>query len=159
MEPTARLAGFFAAHAIWSVSDGETLVTFVGSETSDGHREIDRFVTDESVTRAREHLLENPQHVARAVLAFDGYVDAPDAKTAAIRLEAREYGLEARSFEIVVPYRNAKSRVGLAVYRPKLLNVPPGLTDCGSLLDAFWAGVGSHEVASKVWNAHADQSR
>lgn len=129
MEKTARLAGFIAAHAIWSVSDGETLITMIGSEDADGQRKLDRLVTpriEESVARGREQLLTNPEHVARAALAFDGYITLPDGKTDAIFVEAREYGSsEALPFEIAVPYRNARSPGGFAVYRPKLLKVRP----------------------------------
>lgn len=163
MEETARLAGFIAAHAIWSVADGETLVTMVGSEGADGQRKLDRLVTqpiEQSVTLGREQLLKNPQHVARAALAFDGYITLTDGKTDAVFIEARAYGNgDAMPFEIAVPYRNAKSAAGFAVYRPKLLKVPPDLKNCDSLLNAFWAGVDSHAKAAEVWNAHIDQSR
>ena len=33
LEHAMELAGFFAAHAVWSVSDGETLVPIGGVET------------------------------------------------------------------------------------------------------------------------------
>lgn len=163
MEQTARLAGLIAAHAIWSVSDGETLITMIGSEDAEGQRKLDRLVTpriEDSVTRGREQLLANPQHVARAALAFDGYITLPDGKTDAIFIEARDYaGTDPLPFEIAVPYRNAKASGGFAVYRPKLLKVPSDLKSCDSLLDAFWAGVDSHTKAAEVWNAHIDQSR
>lgn len=163
MEPTARLAGFIAAHAIWSVSDGETLVTMVGSEGADGQRKLDRLVTErieDSVSQGREQLLKNPQHVARAALAFDGYITLPDGKTDAVFIEAREYAKgEALPFEIAVPYRSAKSPGGFAVYRPKLLKVPPDLKNCESLLNTFWTGVDAHTKAAEVWRAHIDQSR
>ena len=163
MERTARLAGFIAAHAIWSVSDGEVLVTMVGSEAGDGQRKLDRILTErieESVVQGREQLLKNPQHAARAALAFDGYVTLPDGKTDAVFIEAREYSASgAQPFEIAIPYRSAKAAGGFAVYRPKLVKVPPDMTDCNALLDAFWHGVDSHTKAAEVWNAHIDQSR
>jgi hypothetical protein len=163
MEQAARLAGFIAAHAIWSVSDGETLVTMVGSEGSNGQRKLDRIMAErieESVARGKEQLENNPQHVARAALAFDGYITLPDGRTDAVFVDAREYAADgALPFEIAIPYRNAKAPGGFAVYRPKLVKVPPGMTDCNSLLEAFWHGVDSHTKAAEVWNAHIDQSR
>ncbi len=163
MEQTAYLAGFIAAHAIWSVSDGEILVTMIGSEGHDGQRKLDRLMTgrnDESVAHGRAQLLNNPQHVARAALAFDGYITLTDGKTDAVFIEAREYGTDdALPFEIAIPYRSAKAPGGFAVYRPKVVKLPPGMTDCDSLLEAFWHGVDAHTKGAEVWNAHIDESR
>jgi hypothetical protein len=163
MEQMAALAGFIAAHSIWSVSDGPTLITMIGSETVDGERTLQRLVTErleESVMRGREQLSTNPDRVARAVLAFDGYITLPEGKTDAVFLEAREYASgEPLPFQIAVPYRNAASATGFAVYRPKLLELPPGVTNAEPLLTAFWAGVDAHPKAAEIWNAHLDQSR
>ena len=46
METTAEIAGFFAAHAVWCVMDGETLTPLVAFEKEDGTRQMYRFVTD-----------------------------------------------------------------------------------------------------------------
>ena len=40
----ARLAGFFAAHAIWSVSDGATLIPILAYTTESGERHMERLV-------------------------------------------------------------------------------------------------------------------
>ena len=48
MRETARLAGFFAAHGIWSVSGGATLMPVLGYEQADGCRGMDRVVFDDS---------------------------------------------------------------------------------------------------------------
>jgi hypothetical protein len=163
MEQAARLAGFIAAHAIWSVADGDVLVTMVGSERGDGPRKLDRLVTErleDSVTRGREQLRTNPQRVLRSVLAFDGYITLPDGKTDAVFVDAREYAADGPlQFEIAIPYRNAKATGGFAVYRPKLVTVPPGPDCFDALLAAFWQGVDSHEKAARIWNDHIDQSR
>ena len=46
MESAAKLAGFFAAHAVWCVSDGATLIPLMGVETSDGQRQMRRFMAE-----------------------------------------------------------------------------------------------------------------
>lgn len=46
MEAATELAGFFTAHAVWSVSDGETLIPLVAYETADGKQQMNRLVTD-----------------------------------------------------------------------------------------------------------------
>ena len=59
MEAATELAGFFAAHAIWSVSDGETLIPLVGYETTDGTRQMNRMVSErveEGAARGKEWL-------------------------------------------------------------------------------------------------------
>ena len=44
MITACRLAGFFAAHAIWCVSDSEMLIPMFAHTTFDGGRRMDRLV-------------------------------------------------------------------------------------------------------------------
>lgn len=161
MQDTARLAGFIAAHAIWSVSDGALLIPMLGSEAADGKRSLQRLVTGEAheaVALGRAELAANTRAALRAALAFDGYITLADGKTDAVFIEARHYdptSNEAVAFDIAIPYRHASQ--DFAVYRPKVLQLPPGGHE--QLLEAFWQGVDSHEQAAAVWNAHIDQSR
>lgn len=159
MEQTAHLAGFIAAHAIWSVSDGAILVPMLGSVSATAEQMLDRLVLDDAqqaVDLGRKQLADNARKAVRAAFAFDGYITLADGKTDAIFVEARGYGRrDPIEFNIAIPYRNASA--GFAVYRPKVLTVPRG--DQKALLEAFWAGVDSHEEAAAVWSAHIDQSR
>lgn len=162
MENTAHLAGFIAAHAIWSVSDGAILIPMLGSVSADAKQTLERLVMDDAqqaVDLGRKQLVENARQATRAAFAFDGYITLADGKTDAIFIEARGYGAtrDPLEFNIAIPYRNATSPEGFAVYRPKVLALPPG--DQKALLEAFWAGVDSHEEAAAVWTAHIDQSR
>jgi hypothetical protein len=87
----AVLAGFFAAHAVWSVSDGETLVPIYAYTDASGRRHLERLVAgtaEGSVDAGRKRLSENPDHAACAVLIFDGLVPLRDGKTDALILEA-----------------------------------------------------------------------
>lgn len=47
MQQTARLAGFFAAHGIWSVADGATLIPMIGYEQAGGERKMVRFANED----------------------------------------------------------------------------------------------------------------
>lgn len=47
MITASELAGFFAAHAIWSVSDGETLIPMLAYTTEGGDRKMERLVGDD----------------------------------------------------------------------------------------------------------------
>ena len=46
MREAMNLAGFFAAHAVWCVSDGETLIPIFGYPDKNGQRVLNRLVHD-----------------------------------------------------------------------------------------------------------------
>jgi hypothetical protein len=57
MEAATELAGFFAAHAVWSVSGGEILIPLIAYETADGKRQMNRLVAErveEGAARGKE---------------------------------------------------------------------------------------------------------
>ncbi|MCI4066192.1 hypothetical protein MRQ36_28035 [Micromonospora sp. R77] len=161
MSDTARLAGFFAAHGIWNVSDGGPLIPMLGYEQADGSRGMQRFALDELADAARagqDALHRNTHRAARAALVFDGYIHLEAGRTDALIVEAVDYA-GSRSFTVAVPYRPQQSPHGFAVHRPKFL-AAAGIdnTDYQALADAFFAGIDSHEQAATVWNEHLDQA-
>jgi hypothetical protein len=161
MEATAELAGFFAAHAVWCVSDGSTLVPMLAFENRDGSRIMHRLVTgelEEDVARGQEWLAQNPEAAPRAVLIYDGFATLPTGKTDALVVEARLFGAQPQSFTMAIPYRHAENPAGFAVHRPKLLSFEGPEPDPAALGEAFFRGVGQHEKAAEVWNAHLDES-
>jgi hypothetical protein len=162
MHETARLAGFFAAHGMWSVSDGETLIPLLGYERDNGDRGMDRFALDDigvGAQAGQDALRANRRDAVRAALVVDGYLHLRSGRTDALIVDAVEYWPTRRSFKMGVPYRPRSSPHGFAVHRPKFLEVV-GLNkqDYPTLADAFFAGVDSHERAAPVWNAHLDPS-
>lgn len=163
MHEIARLVGFFAAHGIWSVADGETLTPLLGYEQADGGgRGMDRFAADdivEAVRAGREALQAGRPGSVRAVLVTDAYIQLGTGRSDALIAEAVEYGAAGPSMTMAVPYRPQSSPRGFAVYRPKFIEVT-GVDepDYKALADDFFAGVDSHEQAAAVWNAHLDQS-
>jgi hypothetical protein len=159
MHETARLAGFFAAHGVWSVADGATLIPILGYEQANGERGMVRFANGDIAMGAqagRQALRDNPNGAARAVLVVDAYLHLPAGKVDALVVEAVEYGPQPRTFMIGVPYRPQPSPRGFAVHRPKLLE-DPGV-DADALIVAFFAGVDSHEAAAQVWTESLDES-
>jgi hypothetical protein len=103
---TARSAGFFAAHGIWSVFDGATLTPVLGYEQADGSRGMDRFVSDdiaEAVLTGQDALEANRRGSARAVLVTDAYVQLDTGRTDALIVEAVEYGPARQSMKMAVP--------------------------------------------------------
>jgi hypothetical protein len=162
MESTAELIGFFAAHGIWSVSDGGPLIPMLAYELPNGERGMDRFMAEqleEAVGLAQQALENNEKGATRAVAVFDALITLDDGKTDALILQARKYSEPECRLEMAVPYRTPDSPEGFAVHKPKFLSVEGGDVDYSQLAVAFFNGVDSHEEAAKVWNAHLDESR
>ena len=162
METAAELAGFFAAHGVWSVSDGETLVPFVAYETAGGKRQMNRLVSnrvEEGAARGREWLEKNPDHAVRAVHVFDGFITLKSGKTDALILTVRDYTNGEAEITIAVPYRSAKDAKGFAVHRPKFLGFKGAEPDWQKVGEALWLGIARHEFGAAVWNKHLDESK
>ena len=161
MEPAARLAGFLATHAVWCVSDGETLIPLMGFETLDGKRQIHRFMADrieEGVREGKDRLERNSEGAARAVLIYDGFITLPAGKVDALLVDIRDHGPPSRSLLMAVTYRPAKSPQGFAVHRPKFLSYAGQEPDYQAVGSAFFQGVDSHDKAAPVWSRHLDES-
>ncbi|MCP9952303.1 hypothetical protein [Actinomadura madurae] len=158
MHEIARMAGFYAAHGVWSVADGETLIPMLGYVDADGGQGMDRLVFDDvgDAARAGQAALEEGRDGrVRAALVVDAYLHLDRGRVDALIVDAVEYGAERRAIKMAVPYRPQTSPQGFAVYRPKFIDVT-GVEepDYAALADAFFAGVDSHERAAAVWNEH-----
>jgi hypothetical protein len=156
------LAGFFAAHAVWSVETGETLIP-IYAYFIDGQRHMLRMEADQledAVRLGKEEMAANSVNATSAVLIYDGYLTLDGRKTDALIVEIRTYGTDSTEARLAVPYQPATQSGRFTVFRPKLLELPNSLlSQTDKFLEAFWKGVDSHEQGSKVWDAHIDQSR
>ncbi len=160
----AKQAGFLAAHAIWCVSEGDTLVPFVGSELEGGDQHLDRYLDEteleNAVKRARESFIKNERGALLATLVYDGYVTLSDGKTDALLLESRAYCNPPLVIEMAVPYRHAEHSDGFAVFRSKFINAStPEPPDYDALGSALFAGVDAHEQGAAIWSNCLDESR
>ncbi|TDC85585.1 hypothetical protein [Actinomadura sp. 7K507] len=151
----ARMAGFYAAHGVWSVSDGEALIPFLGYAQVDGKQGMQRLVGDDALRSAQDAFGAGRDDWVRAVLVVDAYLHLDTGRTDALIVDAADYGPARRTVKMAVPYRPGAAPQGFAVYRPKFMEVV-GVDDpdYAALADAFFAGVDSHERAAAVWNAH-----
>lgn len=153
-----EFAGFLMAHAVWSVSTGDTLTPMIGY-VKDGERALLQIADGDIKKRVADGqawMETNPEDAERAVLIHDGFVRLPSGRTDALVSYIREYGPPPMSLQIVVPYRNAKSG-RFAVHRPKF-QAFSGIPDLAALGDAFFRGINSHEHGGRIWNEHLDQS-
>jgi hypothetical protein len=113
MHAAAELAGFFAAHGVWCVADGETLIPILAFVASDGTRHMQRLEDpklEDAVDRGRKWLAENPEAAVAAALVYDGYVTLASGRTDALIADVRSYLQAATSsWRVVVPYRHANA--------------------------------------------------
>lgn len=155
----AELAGFFAAHAIWCVSDADGLTPMVAFATEDGKRQMDRLAMDDAgdaVAFGRRRLDEDPLSANDGVLAFDGRITVESGKLDAIIVEMRCYAFPDARAAIAVPY-TPKSSGQFRVHRPKLVQWHQcDDFNMDAVFEAFFRGVDSHEKGAEVWNAALD---
>ncbi|GAB0104126.1 hypothetical protein JMUB6875_31000 [Nocardia sp. JMUB6875] len=154
----AETAGFYGAHAIWSVSDSEGLIPLLGYVDADDAKGLVRFAFDdvaEAVRTGGERLHAGQPSWLRAALVVDAFLHLPTGRTDGLIIDVVEYVPQRRSIQIAVPYRPHTAAQGFAVYRPKFLETN-GFTepDFDALGAAFFAGVDSHEQGAAVWNTH-----
>jgi hypothetical protein len=161
MIETARLAGFFTAHGIWCVSEGETLVPLIGYLHADGEYGMDRLMYDDYAEGARagqDALADGDPSWIGAVLVVDGYIHLAQGKTDALIVEAVQYGPYRQSMQLAVPYRTADDPRGFAVHKPKFMNADCDDPEFDAMAEAFFVGTTSHTEANEVWEAHLDES-
>src|SRR5262245_22544717 len=123
MITASKLAGFFAAHAIWSVSDGATLIPMFAYTTDEDKRNMERFRMDvyaPAVGLRRRKLESHEMDGNDAVLLFDGRITIGEEKVDAIIIEMRAYFSPQSAAAIAVPY-TPKASGQFLVHRPKLL--------------------------------------
>jgi hypothetical protein len=162
MLTASELAGFFAAHAVWSLADAETFTPMLAYTTEDGQRKMERLIgrtEEEAVEYGRQQLAADPMGANDAALLFDGRLTTDAGKVDAIIIEMRCYVAPWVEATIGVPY-TPKSAGQFRVHRPKLVV----WKDCNdfdidAVFAAFFRGVDAHTEGAKVWNAALDQSR
>jgi hypothetical protein len=159
----SKLAGFFAAHAIWCVSDSASLVPMLAYTTADGERKMQRLVVNEdlqaSVALGQEKLGSNDMDADDAVLVYDGRITIRNEKVDAIIIEVRAYFSPGSEAVLAVPY-TPKSSGDFRVHKPKLLE----WNNCDDFdmdlaLQQFFEGVAEHEQGGAIWNECLDESR
>jgi hypothetical protein len=163
MITASKLAGFFAAHAIWCVSDGETLIPMLVYTKADDERKMERLMIDDdleaSVAYGKKRLESNEMDAIDAVLLYDGNIPIGREKVDAIIIEMRAYFSPDSEAVMAIPY-TPKSFGSFRVHKPKLL----AWTNCddfdmNAALQSFFEGVDGHKQGAKIWNDCLDESK
>ena len=162
MITASELAGFFAAHAIWCVSGGETLIPMLAYATIDGERKIERLVherLEQAVALGQDKLDANAMDADDAVLLYDGRIAVESGKLDAIIVEMRTYFSPRSRALFAVPY-TPPSSIRFRVHKPKLLQWEHCEDfDIGAATEAFFRGVAAHEKGARIWNECLDESK
>jgi hypothetical protein len=154
MKEIYKMAGHFAAHAMWSVSDGETLIPILGSLNKNDETIMRRLAFDDSEAAMKEgnNALERNDGDSKGIVFIsDGYLNINEAKTDALIVKIRGFDQYNTKCTLALPYRPASHEKGFGVHRPKLLEYPQDTGDRDDNLNSFFEGLESHEQACRVW--------
>jgi hypothetical protein len=162
MITASKLAGFFAAHAIWCVSESDTLTPMLAYTSDDDERNMERLAGEDvaaSVAYGKSKLEANEMDANDAALLYDGRITLGKEKVDAIIIEMRAYFSPRSEAVIGIPY-TPKASGKFRVHKPKLL----AWTNCEDFdievaMQSFFEGVVEHEQGSKIWNECLDESR
>lgn len=161
MIEAVELAGFLAAHAIWCVSDGETLIPMLGF-CRDGERHMERLAHDSierGVEIGKNRLGMNIMNAEHAVLLYDSYMTLGAMRLDTIMIEIRDYELPGAKVEVGIPY-SPRSTGNFRVHRPKIVEWQECEEfDLKDTFERFFAGVQQHPQGSKIWNETLDESK
>lgn len=162
MLTASELAGFFAAHAIWCVSDGAILVPMLGYTTENGERRLERFAherLEDAVAQGKARLNENPMDADDAALLYDGRITLGKGKVDAILIEVRAYFSLDSQLMLAVPYTPKSGSSSFRVHKPKLLQWEHCEDfDRNQCFVEFFNGVDKHAQGAPVWQKALDES-
>ena len=151
-----ELAGFFTAHAVWTVSFQRGPLTPILVAEDQGERSMTRFDKEESmevaVAKAQKLLDENSAEAARGILLYDAFVTLDDGRCDAIILQGVEHDTGALKMEIIQPYRPPNAPGGFAVMQPKVTFPEGQVEHAEELIEAFFEGLDSHEEGGPLWS-------
>lgn len=158
-----KLAGFFAAHAVWCVSGGETLIPILAYTTASDERKMERLIINDdletSVDFGKQKLESKEMDANDAVLLYDALIPLDEEKVDAIIIDVRAYFSPNSKALLAVPYTPQTSGKFL-VHKPKLLQ----WENCedfnlSTALENFFEGVAEHEQGAEIWNNSLDESK
>lgn len=161
MITASELAGTFAAHAIWCVSDGDTLIPMLAYTSENDEKQMNRLAHEDiaaAVEIGKSQLEKNEMDANDAALIYDGRIQLEEGKVDSIIIELRSYFSPSSKAIIAVPY-TPKESGAFKVHRPKVLQ----WDDCedfdfNQAMESFFNGVSGHVQGAKIWNDALDES-
>lgn len=162
MHVSAELAGFFAAHAVWSLAEEGKFCPMLAYSTPDSKHSVERMLHPdplEAVKLAQIKLNNNEMGASHAAIVFAGKVQSGPDKLDAVLSDLRTFANPKAAAAIAIPFF-PKSSGKLRIHIPLLVS----WIDCDGyskpeVMQAFFKGVNGHEQGSKTWNEYYDESR
>lgn len=150
----AEFVGFFTAHAVWQIEGGENVVPLLAHQ--DGAERVLARVPNDNYEVAAAQAMQKYETIKAkhdcVLCALDTYITLPNkGRCEAITVTACA---GPASITLAVPYQSAKTKVGLTIYPPEILD-HSGLA-IPSFLQYFWHGVDAHAEAAQFWHAHEE---
>lgn len=152
----SKVAGFFAAHAIWSLSSSDTFGPMLAYVLEDGERKMDRLTGHDvgaAIDAARQRLVSNEMDANDAVLLYDAFIPYKGERKPAVIMEMRTYFAPDAEAKIAVPY-TPRETGEFAVHNPAILEWK-GCEDFDKKanINSFFEGVQEHKQGATVWRA------
>lgn len=156
MIAASELAGFFTAHAVWSVSEGDPLAPMLVYTDASGERRLERLTHPDAAAAihyGRQRMTANDMDAEHAALIYADKISS-DTKTAdALLLELRAYDAPNTEAVFAVPYtplREGQFKIHPA--RVVAWSDTIGIT-VDRAFEAFFDGVSRHEKGAEIWAA------
>jgi hypothetical protein len=161
MIAAAKLGGYYAAHAIWCVADGERLTPILAYTAADGQRHTLPWAEDElrnAFAVGMTKLATNEMNAKDAALIYDSRLARRGKQQDAIVVELRTYSSPQAEAVMAVPYV-PKASGCFRVRRPRLIEWKHcGAYDRLPTALAFWDGAAQHPQGWKAWNDALDET-
>ncbi len=157
LERLMGLAGYCAAHAVWTVSQGEVLIPIGGTEDRAGNQEILRLAAPTrqlQTALGRRWIESSPTGAARAVLVYDGALNLVGSDGPALIVMAKEHDPASETVVCAIGYGPAQRPGGFWIRRPKFI-LRPGLDAARGLelAEGFTRGALQHPMGADAWSS------
>lgn len=154
MKDVLKMAGHAAAHAIWSISEGETLIPILSNLKDNGQTTMSRFMmgSAEAMAAGNKKAKEFEPDDKGTAFIFDGYAHLDSGRVDSLIIDVNFAPDSQKSLRYMIPYRHATHKDGFAVHRLKICNVSGfSASDAQQISDSFFDGLESHQQGNKIW--------
>lgn len=154
MREEMKIAGRVAAHAVWSISDGEVLIPIYQHNASDpAESRMLRIATEDGAERGLEWLEKNEHESESAVFIHDGFAPFEGERTDSLIIQVRRFAEPSWRLQLSIPYRTCDSPTGFETLRPQLLGREGVDSEAiPAAMDGFFDGIEEHPQGSAIMN-------
>ncbi|MEM8593344.1 MAG: hypothetical protein AAGF06_00810 [Pseudomonadota bacterium] len=155
MKEMVKTAGFFAAHALWSVSDCEGFTPIMGTLNAEGEQTLGRLVgeTKDVLRMAKSIYAKLADNDHGGAFVQDGYANLDTGRIDAVVVNVMFKQDESKRVQFLIPYRRFDHAQGFAVHRVKISDLQGFESDDQQwMIEMFFEGLESHPEGGKIWS-------